>query len=150
MIYTEAVSVLYEGNIFDIDHLDTLFYLRRSVLPRRMNQIRSLNFVWYFRTRPDTAAPPFDLNTWNEACEVVAGLSGLQDLRVHLDGHGGIQAGANWKHEWGPVLDPLMRIKPARKFDVFLPWSEEDCEEAVKGCGYQFRLCPSSSRSRDS
>lgn len=44
-IYRETISILYETNVIDVNHVDTLEYLRRSVLPQRLNQIRILNLT---------------------------------------------------------------------------------------------------------
>lgn len=48
LVYTEAVSMLYQDNIFDIDHVDTLLYIKRCILPQRLHQITRLNYSWDF------------------------------------------------------------------------------------------------------
>jgi hypothetical protein len=140
IIYTETISILYEDNIFDINHLDTLIYLQQSLLPRRLNQIRVLNFTWDFKWPTATSPAPYDITTWREACDALASFAGLQELMVHLTGPNDLMPGAYWKNRWGPLLEALTRIKAAKKFHVLLPWSEDECVEAAKEGRYPFRL----------
>lgn len=140
-VYMEAISVLYNGNIFDINHVDTPMYLQRLVLPRRLNQIHIVNFAWEFKYHTGLAQAPYDLATWREACDVLASLAGLQELTMHLTGYD-LTPGANTKCYWGPLLETLARIKPAKKFHVFLPWSDGQCSEAKNEEGYSFMLIP--------
>lgn len=129
-IYIETIPILYEENIFDINHLDTVLYLQQSVLPQRLNQIRVLTFTWCFRWDPATTPAPWDFATWRETCNILAGFSGLQELTMHLDG--------SYLEE--SELETLRPIKPAKKFDVRLPWSEDKCGQAEQEKGYPFRL----------
>lgn len=129
-IYVETIPILYEENIFDINHLDTVLYLRQSVLPQRLNQIRVLNFTWCFRWNPATTPAPWDFATWRETCNIFAGFSRLQELTMHLDG----------LYLEESELETLRSIKPANKFDVRLPWSEDKCGQKEKEKGYPFRL----------
>jgi hypothetical protein len=138
--YTETISVLYTDNIFDINHVDTLLYLRQSVLPQRLKQIRLVNFIWNF-TYSLAAPAPYDLATWCKACNILASFSGLQELSVHLTGTF-FEFGAHRKEEWEPLLDALRVIKATKKFDVLMPWSEDVCAEVAKEGGYPFRLAP--------
>jgi hypothetical protein len=139
-IYTETISILYEDNIFDINHLDTLVYLQQSVLPQRLNQIRVLNLTWDFKWPTAISPAPYDLATWREACNTLASFASLQELMVYLTGENDLTPGTYWKDRWGPVLEALTRTKAAKKFNVFLPWSEDECAEAAKEGGYPFKL----------
>ncbi|MCJ1372319.1 hypothetical protein MMC20_003542 [Loxospora ochrophaea] len=140
-IYTETISMLYGDNIFDINHLDTLMYLQRSVLPQRLNQIQVLNFTWYFVYPTVGSSVPYNLATWREACDVLASFAGLQELMLHLTGSD-LTPGTFGRSQQGPVLEALTRIKTAKKFDVFLHWSEDQCAAVAKEGGYPFRLAP--------
>lgn len=86
MIYVEAIPILYGDNTLDINHLDTVLYLRQSVLPQRLNQIRVLNFTWCFRWNTASTPVPWDFATWHETCDILARFLGLQELTMHLDG----------------------------------------------------------------
>jgi hypothetical protein len=143
-IYLETISMPYTGNIFDVNHIDTLMYFQQSVLPQRLTQIRVLNLSWNFKLLPATSLPPYDLDTWREACDVLAAsFAGLSQLTVHLTGGGALWPGTRYKDRWGPIIEALMPIK-AKKFEVFLPWSEGDCTEATEEGGYPFKLLPKS------
>lgn len=139
-IYTETISTLYEENIFDVNHLDTILYLQHSVLPQRLNQIRVLNLTWDFKYPTAISSPPYDLATWQETCDILASFADLQRLTVHLTGDNDLTTGNYWKDRWGPLLDALTRIKPASEFKVFLPWSEDECAGAAKEGRYLFEL----------
>ena len=149
--YSESISLLYERNIFDINHFDTFTYLKRSILPHRLNQIRTLNISWEFVNDYSYDSPaPYDLRTWSEACDVLASFKGLQELTVHLLGKNGLSLDGRWKtvkrywknekSRWGPVLEPLARSTAQKKFIIFLPWLVDECTEANKTCGYPFQL----------
>ncbi|RJE19853.1 hypothetical protein PHISCL_07809 [Aspergillus sclerotialis] len=140
MVYKEAIPALYEGNIFDINHVDTPLYLHRSILPQRLSQIRILNFTWDFKYHIPFAKAPYDLATWSETCEVIASLAGLQELTMYLTGETDHIPGMRGKHLWGPILNELIRVRPTKKFHIFLRWSEDDCAEVGKECKYPFRL----------
>jgi hypothetical protein len=137
--YTESISILYQDNVFDLNHIDTLFYLQRSVLPQRLAEIHSLNLSWNF-TYPIAISPvPYNLATWAEACGVLASLPELQTLRVRLTG-GDVSPGEDRKNRWGPLLEAMKKIKSVREFEVSLPWSVVECESAARSVMYPFKL----------
>jgi hypothetical protein len=140
-IYSETISMLYRDNVFDINHVDTLLYLRQSVLPDRLGQIRTLNLIWDFKWPLRICSAPYDVATWREACRVLAGCTGLQELSIFLSG-GDLMPGLDKKERWQPLLEPLMLIKAARSFFVFLPWPEDVCAEVAKDGDYPFQLAP--------
>jgi len=142
-IYTETISMLYANNLFDINHLDTIFYMQQTVLPQRLAQIRMLNFTWDFKycTAGSYSPVPYDLTTWQEVCETLSIFTGLQELTLHLTGSE-IQPFADGGKKWcAPLLEPLKRIKPAKRFDIFVKWTEGSCMEMAKE-GYPFRFLP--------
>lgn len=138
LVYTETVSILYSGNIFDINHIDTLIYLQRSVLPRRLNHIRAVNLIWHFKYGSGCTNAPYDLATWVEICDVLAGFSGLRELTIHLTSVDLFPAAKYY----GRPLEALKRIKVSGRFNVYLPWTEQDCAEVTKGEKYPFTLLP--------
>lgn len=60
--------------------------------------------------------PPYDSQTWNEACRILAGFTGLQDLTLYLAGH------STMPRTTKLLLEPLYNVRPARRFDVVLLW----------------------------
>lgn len=145
-IYQETIPILYETNIFDMNHVDTLAYLRRSVLPQRLDQIRKVNFTCCFRHWP-SYPPPYDEGTWNVFCDSLARLASLEELTVHLKA-----PSRTWAYDWvsvGSVLDewharlhPLMQLRPAKRFEVFVPWPEDKCMQVDREAGFPFKLSP--------
>ncbi|RJE21511.1 hypothetical protein PHISCL_06144 [Aspergillus sclerotialis] len=140
MIYTEAIPVLYETNIFDFDHLDSLLYFYQSVLPQRLDQIRTLNLSFHIREPLSSAIPSRDINTWRRTCDTLISFQGLEELRVHLSSRYYLQPGTRSKHQWEPLLDALRLVKTPFTFIVYLPWSESQCAEAAQDSGYPFLL----------
>lgn len=138
-IYAETISTLYEDNIFDINHLDTILYLQRSVLPLRPNQIRVLNLTWEFKWPVAINPTPYNLATWCETCEALAGLAGLQELSVYLKGMDLLPGTSRKERRWS-LLEALTLIKTARKFCVFLPWSQDECLQTAEEDGWPFKL----------
>jgi hypothetical protein len=141
IIYTEAMPVLYESNVFDFKHLDTLLYLNRTVLSQRLRQIRVLNLSWHLRHGVTEYDPPNDFTSWRETCLVLATFTGLQDLSVHVVSRHFIR-GSLYEEDCRPLLEALTLIKPAKRFDVYLPWTEDQCGEVANDGGYPFRLTP--------
>lgn len=138
-IYKETISMLYADNIFDINHLDTIIYLQKSVLPQRLDQMCALNLTWNFRYSTPSSPAPYDIGTWRETCDILASFTGLQELTIHLTGNE-LTPGAYLKSRRGPLLQAFAHIKVTKRFDVFLPWSEEECMAVAKECSYPFRL----------
>jgi len=139
LIYSEILPILYGSNVFDVNHIDTLLYLKRSVLLQRLNMIRKVTLTWNFKYYTNFAGAPYNTRTWREVCKVLSGFEGLQEVTMHLTGVV-FNAGIYQWGLWRPVLDALKRVRPVRKFDVVLPWSEEDCMKVAAERGYSFRL----------
>ena len=142
LIYTETVSIIYSDNIFDINHLDTLLFLRRSVLPRRLKEIRAVNLIWDFKYGSRDTDAPYDPGTWLDICKILASLTGLRKLTMHLTGWG-LDMRSRDKDDWETYLEPLKHIKAPQKFYVFVAWTEEQCAEVSREYEYPFTLLPS-------
>lgn len=138
LVYAEAVSTLYQDNIFDIDHLDTLLYMKRCILPQRLRQITRLNFSWDFSQPVYPDSPRH--KTWCEACDVLSSLSRLQELTIHLTGTFDVTSEYYESKSWVPLLDALKQVKATRRYDVYIPWSEEECSRAAAENDFPFTL----------
>lgn len=139
-IYQETIPILYETNIFDINHVDTLAYLRRSVLPRRLDQIRTLNFTCYFKSWSDHT-PPYDLDTWIATCDSLARMAGLEELTLHMTGYEGLSV-AGRRNAWHARLQPLMKLKIAKRFEIFLSETESRILQMDGEVACPFKLSP--------
>lgn len=145
MIYTETISILYESNVLDFNHLDTIMYLQKSILPQRWSQIGALQLSWRFKGMYDP--PPYNLRSWDEICSALASCTGLRELTLRLDHmikfdikSSSTPTGGRWM----PWLKALTKIRAPKKFDVFLDWTADECAEAATSLGSKcpFRLLP--------
>jgi hypothetical protein len=132
------MSTLYQDNIFDIDHVDTLLYMRRSILPQRLDQIVRLNYSWDFSqpVYPESSR----YKTWCEACNVLLSLSRLQELIIHLTRTFDISSEYYESKSWLPLLDGLKQVKAIHRYDVYILWSEEECSRAAVENDLPFNL----------
>lgn len=122
--------------MFDFDNIDTLNGFSRTVLKPRMNLIRVLRLQhgfpdyaslsgtsWEFRhPKKYTMPAPYNPETWEDTCRILAGLVGLEELYLHL---GGWIKCLGWKPGRGvagPVLNPLLQVRQTKVFDVCVPW----------------------------
>lgn len=139
-IYQETICILYEDNIFDLNHVDTLAYLRRTVLPQRLDQIRVLNFTFYFKWFMRDVVP-YDLTTWSETCNSLARLAGLEELKMHLT-ESLVLYQVGKPCQWAQILEPLMQIMIPKKFQVVVPLPEDSCLQMAREKNYPFQLLP--------
>ena len=126
LIYSEAIRELYTTNIFAFDHLDTLPWLSKTVLPYRLSMIRAISLTWTFKYPmiPITPAPkspsskhqgpppPYDEQTWIDLWGHIARMVGLRRIRVALQNNIVVQAEAIER-----LMAPLYEIRQA---DVFV------------------------------
>ena len=143
IIYTEAVSILYGDNIFDLNRVSTLISFHHSILPHRLNQIRVLNLTWDYATLISDGPIYYDLDSWLEACEVLSRFAGLQELTVHFNNWCKFSyPGADGKRQWGPLLEALRPAKAVKRFDIYLAWTEDECAIVAREGSYPFKLMP--------
>ncbi|OJJ86324.1 uncharacterized protein ASPGLDRAFT_44103 [Aspergillus glaucus CBS 516.65] len=45
-MYSEVLPILYGSNVFDVNHIDTFIYLKRSVLSQCLDMIRKVTLTW--------------------------------------------------------------------------------------------------------
>lgn len=170
--YSETINLIYSGNTFDFNSANTIISLSQTILRSRLNLLRVVrlehsfpHFVYTF-SRPDTVSspngipssdhvqytespytvPPFDAKSWKQACSVLASLTGLQRLYMHL---GGDPLDEPWqgRDNIKPILGSLMQIRQPGLlvFEVSVPWNEDpETEYNVKGA--PFRLVNRHSR----
>ena len=142
-IYTEALPMLYQTNVFDLKAPDALLHLPRTTI--HVNLIRSLRLSWTFCVDPlqprsdvnqqpvhrvlfTEAIPPFDLETWLQACGFLSTMKGLQDLVILIEGTGWVSESPESASQ---LLLPLIGVKVGRFFEVHVPWESNEWEDAV-------------------
>ena len=144
-IYTEAIPVLYGDTTFSMLHLESVISLADTILPQRLNAIRSVELGWYFyipfplymrTSRPEPMGyPPYDIATWERVWSILANMEGLMKLRVDLVGR--------WTEPLTPdeemqLLGPAMKVKRPRVWDMRIDW--EDAEVDWEAQGAPFRV----------
>lgn len=170
--YSETIDLIYSGNTFDFNSADTILSLSQTILPSRLNLLRVVRLehsfprFLYALSRPDTVSSPkdipssdldqffespytvapFDAKTWKQACSVLASLTDLQKLYMHL---GGDPLNEPWQGQDNikPILGSLMQIQQPGLlvFEVSVPWNEDpETEYNVEGA--PFRLVNRHSR----
>lgn len=142
-IYTEALPVMYQSNVFDLKSLDALLALPSTTI--HVNFIRSLRLSWTFCVDPlqppsdavqrngrrplfTEPIPPFDLDTWLRACRFLSTMKGLQNLIITIDGAGWV---AQRPESASQLLLPLTGVRVGRRFEVHVPWEPNPWEDAV-------------------
>ncbi|KAI9800270.1 MAG: hypothetical protein M1833_003384 [Piccolia ochrophora] len=123
--YSEAITILYAHTTFDLAGLDSLLFLSSTILPQRLNTIRSIDLFWDFRyldsPYSDTARPfdfPHDVATWERAWRVLAGMEGLRELKVMLvDNDWTLDRVTEEK-----IFQPLRAVTQPTVFEVDVRW----------------------------
>ncbi len=120
--------MLYSQNIFFFDHLDTILNFSSTILPQRLNTIRSLRLRWCFKSSFGSELgsiipslrlyPPHDEATWEKVWQIIAGMQGLQKLKVHIWGGPNI---VNPTIE-AKIFEPLRAVQGTEIFEVRVFW----------------------------
>ncbi|CAG8959638.1 hypothetical protein HYFRA_00001541 [Hymenoscyphus fraxineus] len=125
--YSETVNLLYSANAFYLNVPQHLPYLSEILLPQRVAQISDIKLGWFLINPPELESHGFQ--EWVEACQYLASLPGLQNLRVEIEGD------SPWILHEAELLRPLALIKQTKIFQLVLHWlpgnkklPEMDCE----------------------
>ena len=143
LVYSEVMPILYGDNIFDVNHPETVTALGKTVLPRRLEQVRSLNFSWD-NLKYGALGPPVDMANWKQACTTLeTRFTGLRELTVHLVNGCGDELTDGGRHSLRCVeeLEPLRGVVAAR-FDVYFYCWHDTCAASVRERPFPFRLSP--------
>lgn len=116
-IYLEAINVLYTTNIFDIDHLQTLIYLSKSIPPQQFATISTLHVSWPVTYHATSYHGQVDsMNDWERFCHVVATkMPGLRHFRVSLSHNAPLSIHEESDQD---VIRPLLEIRGLRTFNL--------------------------------
>ncbi|KAF2812495.1 uncharacterized protein BDZ99DRAFT_569164 [Mytilinidion resinicola] len=123
-IYSETVDILYSHNTFSFDDLDALNWFGLTTLPRRRELITKLHFEYELVKTAQIfqpQLPPNDTKTWIDACNVLASMTNLQELRIIVNSPSGYSAN-NVFPLFPEFLEPLSHLSIAGRFDVYVPW----------------------------
>ncbi|KAF9894052.1 hypothetical protein FE257_009025 [Aspergillus nanangensis] len=81
LIYTETVDILYGRNTFAFDHIDSIISLSRTVLPQRLEKIRSVRLTYHHPRPLDIETETH--STFSAACAAIGQMSKLEELTIH-------------------------------------------------------------------
>lgn len=118
-IYIEAIDILYNSNIFDIDHLQTFTFLTKTIPPQRLATISTLHTTWGVVYHNGSYGRPLDgMDEWNSFCHLVATkMFGLRDFRVFLSHSLPLNVTDGQDLDW---IKPLLEITGLRSFHLEL------------------------------
>lgn len=114
--YSETINLIYQRNVFSFDHADSIISLSKTILPNRLDQIRSIRFTYHFPYNPYGYVGDLyvDWRGYCSACEILATMSHLEELVIHLHPENlGPNAAAF-------IVRPLVQIKQAKSFIVHM------------------------------
>ena len=128
-IYAEAIPVLYGETTFSMLHLESLIFLSETILPHRLNTIRSVELGWYFyfphplysRGAQDLDRTRHDIATWERVWSILADMEGLRMLRVDLVGRWMEPLTAEQERL---LVWPAMQVKRPRVWDLIIDWED--------------------------
>ena len=141
-IYAEAIPILYARNSFSVNHVNTLLCMTSLILPQRLADIRSLDFAKpLVPDGEEYQRDLFSLTYWNGACAAMTeAFTGMRELSIHLPW---LMPGPYFQREWEPTLENLKYIaagRPLDRFEVYVPWREEQCEQVTTTFHLPFQL----------
>lgn len=116
-IYLEAINVLYTTNIFDIDHLQTLIYLSKSIPPQHFATISTLHVSWPVTNHGISYYGQVDgLRDWERSCHVVATkMPGLRHFKLFLSHSASLSIHEESDQNW---IKPLLEIRGLMTFNL--------------------------------
>ncbi|KAB8346224.1 hypothetical protein FH972_023269 [Carpinus fangiana] len=145
LLYSEAISILYQDNVFAFNHLDTVLSLSRTILPDRFDSIRTITLQWNFKwplipefeiSQPladDGPPAPYNYETWRQTCQLLSRIKDLRSLSLFLSG-GAIPLSPGPFQKW---IEPVLLIRPSVSFHVTLPSSPP---EPIDTSSWPFQL----------
>jgi len=125
--YAESIAILYRENEFQFCRLEVWLYLRRILLPQRINDFRTVRFPWGIQEPPTEGSP--EQEKWSEVWRVIASLEGLKKLRVEIEPS--IRYCYDWSLAEKTLLEDTRKVVRPELFELYLSWG---------GCGYTFSL----------
>ena len=117
--FQEVSNILYTQNTFEFDHPLSLAIFKKTVHPSSLNSIRSISVNLqrdlYQPVSPSQAFQSLRLDVWPDMWVIIAGMEGLEEIRVRFRFL--LEGWLGWSEE--EVLEPLWNVtRPMRVFEV--------------------------------
>ena len=134
--YIEAIDILYSCQIFDFQDMNTLFWFPSTILPKRLDAIRSLRLTVDRYTPKQLYAGYSELNLYHPThpWQIIANLPQLKDLVITFN----TPQETFTEQKKLVLLHPLMDIRQPENFELRVPWSEAD--QPALSDNHTFRL----------
>ena len=142
LVYTEAIGILYSRNTFDVNGPETMISLSQTLLPHRLNAIRSLQLTWAFFHPAHTVIDGTkillagDEALWKMCWVVVGSMKGVSDIRIWLSMSPAVEAARQPEQD---LFKPLEGIGQKKRLEVRVSWKLFESEVRSQG-EYPFRL----------
>lgn len=141
-VYAEAMPVLYGENTFSMLHLESVIFLADTILPQRLNMVRSVELGWYFpipfplysRKFQAMVHPPLDIATWERVWWILANMEGLRKLRIDLVGRWLEPIAADEERR---LLSPAMEVKRPGVWDMRVDWEDAGVDWEAQGAPFR-------------
>ncbi len=141
-IYTEAIQVLYGDTTFSMRHLADVDLFAATILPQRLNTVRSVELGWsfYFPYPPYTRKLHYtrfdvtNIDAWERVWSILANMEGLRKLRVDLVGR--------WiepltAEEETRMLGPAMKVQRPRVWNIRVDWQCPGLDWEAEGAPFR-------------
>ena len=119
-IYSEAAHVLYAGNTFDVITPESIIFLADTVLPNRLNNIRSIHMSWLFCRMSTGLLPLHAKHKWEKSLLILSTIESLRHLKVLLhDEYPPMTASLEEE-----MFEPAWGVKLIQKWEIITRWGE--------------------------
>ncbi|KAH8671918.1 hypothetical protein BGZ60DRAFT_430356 [Tricladium varicosporioides] len=139
MIYREAIDVLYSRHQFYFRHLLNFIDFARTVLPQRLNSIRSVHLVFpltdakiqdhFDHQMSRTTGDP--QTTEERVFKILSGMENLTELEVQFEGTVGRKPGRKVE-----LMLPLAVVRQTERFNVSVWWHTKEGEDKLGDVPY--------------
>ncbi|XMA10222.1 hypothetical protein WAI453_003013 [Rhynchosporium graminicola] len=127
-VYTEAICIIYSTNTFEITHAQQMEYLPLSILPQRMNTIRTLRLTCDFSGTPPIRAEMYSqyykilhdrYKKWQNIWRILSEMASLRRLHFNLN--------VDWdwdtfnRESAAELLEPVKKVTRPDLFILAIP-----------------------------
>lgn len=112
-VYSEAIDLLYAGNTFDMPNPRSIALLAETVLPHRLNQIRSIHMSGSFL--------PFQAkHEWDKCWSILSTMKHLNHLRIQLWDESDLITSSFEEEMFGPAWSVIL----TQKWEIITSWGD--------------------------
>lgn len=110
------VNPIYERNTFTFDHIDSIIHLSATVLPQRLDRIRSVRLTYHLPELKDSREG--NISVFASGCTAIAQMPNLEELDIHCHPPRYLKVDSPLvQHK---ILDPLRQMRQPKIMTVHL------------------------------